>query len=288
MGYKMKVFASLMVIGFLFSGCSEDDVKDIIASQADPVPGATANLVITMAPEAMLGMMTALLPPSGGLGPTGFTALSTLRDKNCGTAGNVVYDEVGNDFTATITECADENVVINGTATGTIGPTVTCGLEELPTSMDSTFNGTVVVDGETLVFTDFGVNATGITYGPDCDLVGGSFLAALTGNVSGTISGATLDIDFGTSSLDVDVTSIVDPTGLGDGAERVVTMTINGTMTVKTPCKNGSLTIATITPLKTEQPNVCPVSGEITISGDFGDTITQTFNGSCDLVACVL
>ena len=311
----MTAVAVFMTGGLIFSGCSEDDIKDIVAGQADPVPGPTANLVVTTTPEAVLGLMNALLPVPGVVvkpSATGITAATTsVTDKNCGSAvgisgGSVDFTpddppDANGDYTAKITGCRDENVEINGDVVGTIGPiVVTCirvsdgTTEILPTSMTSTFTGTVdVLDdagnskGEVLTFTNFGVAATGIEYGPECNLNGGKFKATVTGSVSGNISGAALGIDFGTASFVVDVISIEDPTGLGDGQGREVTMDISGTITVDTPCQSGSLTITTTQLLKTLQPNVCPFEGTINISGDFG-TVSQTFNGNCDLAACTL
>lgn len=282
-----SLFASLAVIGFMFSACSSDDVKDKVAGNLDPVPGATANLVVTSAPSAMLGVITTILPNSAGL--SGASLTSAVSDKNCGTSGSVDFTTLTETaFTAEILDCADEDVVVDGSASGTFGAMdPTC---DLPTSMNGTFTGTVNMDGDILTFTDFGVNATNIAYGPDCDLdgVGAAITAILTGQISMTQSGETISFDFGTSSVVLDVTSIIDENGVkGDGVGRQVTFTMNGDMTVATPCQSGSLLIATSVPLQTSQPSVCPIAGQITVTGDFGSD-TVVFDGSCDLAFCAL
>ena len=288
MGHKNKALAAVMVLGILMGGCGlgdDDDDDDVL----DPVPGATGNLVITAVPDIVLGLMNALLPAPGMAKPSaaGITVLSALDDKVCGAGpGNVDFtpDNPDSDFTATITDCTDENVVINGDVmNGMIG-----GLDptcDLPTSMSGDFTGTVDVDGSVFTFTDFGVAATGIDYGSGCDLDGNaSFTATLTGKVEN--SDLDLDIDFG-NSLVVDVLDIVDTDGIpGNGMGREVTMTIDGTMEkLDTLCKSGMLTITTMQNLMTSQPNVCPVSGQVLIEGAFG-TETVTYDGTCDFLAC--
>ena len=292
MGYKMKVFASLVVVGFLFSGCSEDDVKDLVAGQTNPVPGPTANLVTSMVPEAMLGVVTAILPGGTGIGAASLSAQILPLDKACGNGGSVVFTGLTDaGFTsAAITNCADENgnIVVNGTATGTFGGID--GTCDLPTSMNATFDGTAVVEGNTLTFTNFGVNATSISYGPDCDLdgTGAAIAAALTGTITGSVSGADLTIALG-STLNVDVTSIIDTDNIkGNGLGREVTMSIDGTITVDTPCQSGSLVITTIMPLKTAQPKVCPVEGIIDVAGSFGAIMWDYSTDGCSLAACAL
>jgi hypothetical protein len=299
MGNKSKALAAVMVFGILISGCGLADDDD--DKKGSPVPGATGNLVVTPSAEIALAVMNALLTPPGGGGKpsaSGITAQTTLGDKNCGSGGTVDFtpDQPTDMFTATFTNCMDENVEVNGTATGTVSGSVMCDSEDLPTAMTGTFNGDATVDvgGDDMVF-DFenlGVAATNITYGPGCDLDGGSFTATLTGKISSELPidlpglDEDISIDFGSGSLVVDVLSIVDTNGIqGDGIGRDVTMTVDGTATVNSPCKKGMVTIATTQNIMTSQPNVCPSSGVVDYTGAFGmDTVT--FDGSCDYVAC--
>jgi hypothetical protein len=292
MEHKSKALAVVMVLGILMSGCGLGDDDD--DKKGDPLPAGTGNLVVTPSAEIALAVMNALLTPPGGGGKpstSGITTQTTLGDKNCGTSGSVDYSETGSDFTATFNACKDENVVINGTATGTVSGSFLCDSEDLPTGMTGTFNGTadVTVDSEdiTFTFTNFGVAASGITYGPSCDLNGGSFTAVLTGDISGEVLGEDFGIDFGAGSLTVDVTSIIDNDGIsGNGFGRDVTMTVDGTVTVDSFCKKGTVTIATVLPITTSQPNVCPISGVVDYTGDFGtDTVDFGVEG-CDYAAC--
>ena len=279
------------VLSFVIGSCGLDD--DVIDKALDPVAEGTGNIALTTASEVTMGVMNALLSTSGAIGkPTAsnLTAQTTLRDKNCGMGGSVDYEESGGTFTASFLDCMDENIVINGDATGTVSGSFLCDGEDLPTTLTGTFNGDVLVDvgGEDVVFDfdQFGVAATNISYGGGCDLVGGTFNATLTGKMSGLLAGETLVLDFGSGSLDVDVISIIDPTGLGDGVSRTVTMNLNGTITIDSPCEKGSLTISA-TNVMTAQPNVCPFSGAASYSGDFGSA-SLNFDGSCDFVACEL
>ena len=289
MKFTIKAIASVMILGFLFVGCGLDE-DDVVGELTNPVPGATADLVVETAPEVMLGLMDAILPAPTVPKPTtaNITSLIAVTDKNCGSGGSVTFSDITDTtFAATINECADENVVINGAASGTFGPLLQC---DLPSTMSAVFNGTVDVDGQVLTFTNFGVNATAISYGPDCDLdgEGASVTAILTGAVSGEFSGLTLGFDYGTVGLTVDATSILDMDNIkGNGLAREVIMTLNGTVAIDTPCQAGNLTITTDIALKTVQPSVCPVEGQITVSGDFGSD-TVVFNGDCDRAACAL
>ena len=291
MGYKCISIAAVMISGLLLGSCSSDDIKDKIAGEADPVPGATGNLVVTTVPEFVLALINALLPAPGGAGKpsaAGITVLSALEDKKCGESldVNVVFTPPNPDttFTAMITDCVDENVVINGDVVGgTIG-----GLDptcDLPTSISGEFTGTVDVEGEVFTFTDFGVAVTAIDYGTGCDLDGNaSFIATLTGDVSSDL----FSIDFGTGSLVLNVKDIDDKDGIsGNGEARQLIIEMTGDITVETPCESGSLTIATIQDLVTDQPDVCPFAGMADYSGAFGNATVDFAVEGCDIAACV-
>ena len=287
---KKRTFAFLMIgtLSFVVGSCGlADDSKD---KALDPVAEGTGNIALTTASEVALGVMDILASTTGSFAKPAsgnLTALTTLRDKECGNGGTMIYSEnqSAGTFDATFLECGDENVVIEGSATGTIGSEVVCGVEVLPTAMTGTFDGTVTVEGEDFNFDGFTVAATNIMYGPDCDLDGGSFDAVLTGAINGEVAGESFGIDFGTGSLNIDVTSIIDTNGVqGDGFGRQATMNINGTITIDSPCEKGSLTISA-TDIMTAQPNVCPFSGSADYSGAHGNA-SVVFDGSCDFIAC--
>jgi hypothetical protein len=288
----LKILGLVAVAGFSISMVSCVDTSKSGNSKANA--GATGNITVTNSYLLAVGIANALLSNSTGLPKpvaSGVSAQSTLRDKNCGSGGTVVFDPENptDTYTATMVNCTDENnVVINGTATGTVGPTTECThndiVEELPTSMDGVFNGTVSVDGQVFTFDNLGADITNIVYDPGrCNLDNGSFSTHLTGMISTTVGGENLSLDFGSNSIDVD-TTITDPTpGVVGG--RVVTTSVNGNATIDTFCKHGSMTISTETPLESDEGNVCPVAGKINVTGDFGKA-TIEYTGDCsDLVA---
>ncbi|MBE9503920.1 MAG: hypothetical protein IME96_07075 [Proteobacteria bacterium] len=246
-------------------------------------------MVATSAPEIAMSMMNVITTPEAAGGGGAAALALSLRDKACGSGGNVDFDEgqPAGSYLATITNCADENAVINGTVSGTYGATIPCGAEDLPTSVTSTFNGTIVIDGQTFTFTAFRFDADPISYGlVECNLDGGSFNSVLNGSITTTKSGETIGINF--QDFVLNVLTISDPDGLPNGIGRTVTLTMDGMATISTPCKtSGLMTIATVSNITIAQPNVCPTGGQINVTGDFGAT-THTFNGTCDDTICVL
>jgi len=288
----MKILGFIAAAGFAIAagscGLTNSDDK-----KGDPVPGPTGNLVATSAPVIAMNLMNLLVVPPAGApakpSASGVTALSTLRDKQCGDGGSVEYTEDGSNYTATMTNCTDANVTVNGTVTGTVGPTVACDDEELPTSMsaDSGDDLTVDIDGQLFEFVNFNAEATNIVYGPDCDLDGGSFDTHLHGKIKTTLAGEDMSIDFGSDSLNVNVLSIVDPDPEATG-DRTVTTTVEGEITIDTFCKKGKMTILTVQNLVSTDLDACPSSGQIQVDGDFG-TATWDFGAQgCDLAACEL
>jgi hypothetical protein len=290
--YNQKITRFLALVaaaGFAFTLSSCIDTSK--SGNSKGVSEGAGNLVMANSTLIAVGVSKILLDSSATLSkPTavGLTAQSTLRDKACGSGGTVTFDPENptDTYTATMLNCADENVVVNGTATGTVGPTVECThadiVEELPTSMTGTFNGTVDVDGLLFTFEGFEADISNVVYGPDCNLENGSFSAHLKGLISATIAGESVSMDYGTNSINVDVT-ITDPTPAP--GDRTVTTQVNGEATLDTFCENGKVTIETDVPLVSVEGNVCPASGQISVTGAYGKS-TVVYNGDCgDLAA---
>ncbi len=273
-------FAAIAMVAFgpVAGSCSKDDVTD-------PSAEGTGNAVVTGTVAATNGMVETLVKAftsgvsasafaAGGQGE--FTAQTDIPSfYPCGTDGDVTYTESGSNFTAELDNCADEDVIIDGTLEGTLTE-LTCnnGVNsyQLPATMDAVFNGTVDVDGAVNTFSNFGMDITNIVYGSTCtDLIGGSFTAALTGNMSNDVLG----IDFG-STLTIAMTDIQD---------LQVTYTIDGTITVDSPCQDGALTITTLSSITSFEGEACPASGIVEYAGDFG-TAEVTFDGSCEFGLC--
>jgi hypothetical protein len=299
---KKKRMISCLAVGAFFVAAGACGLTDDDKKKGDPVADATGNIAVTTATEVALGMVDALVSTSGTIvKPSAgtVTALTTLGDKNCGGGGTVDYSETGGTFTANINNCTDENVTINGTAGGTVGGEIACGDDMLPTTMAGTFNGdvTVNVGSETFVFDfiDFGVSTPNISYGPDCDLdgPGAGFTATITGEIKGDTGidipglSSDFDINFGPGSVVVDVLSIIDTNGIkGDGVGRQVSLTVDGTAEINSPCKKGDMTISTVEIIMTSQPSACPFDGVASYSGAFGSATVDFAVSGCDFVAC--
>jgi hypothetical protein len=283
-----RILGLVAVVGFAVSvgscGLNSSDSTKGVSEGAGNLVATNSTLVAVGLSRILLNASTTLPKPVS----TGITAQSTLRDKQCGSGGSVDFtpDNPTDTYEASFADCADENVTVNGSATGTVGPTVECThadiVEELPTSMTGTFNGTVNVDGQVFTFVNFAADITNVMYGPDCNLDNGSFSAHLNGAITTELSGEDLTMDFGEDSIDVDV-EITDPTELP--GDRTVSTQVNGEVTLDTFCEKGKVTLETNLPLVSAEGNVCPVTGQLSVSGAYGKS-TVDYNGDCsDLIA---
>ncbi len=65
----------------------------------------------------------------------------------------------------------------------------------------------------------------------------------------------------------------------------IIEVEVNGTMTVAASCFNGTLTIATTTPIQVPDTDeeACPIAGVVTLTGSMTGTVTYNSNGSVSI-----
>ena len=285
MGHKNKALAAVMVLGILMGGCGlgddDDDDNGLPGGGLESSAPATGTALVVGTVEASEVFINTLLslfePPAPKPSASGQKAAITPQQLppvvDCGSGGDITITPVSaTEFTAVANNCADEDfvlvdLIIDGSYTGVLDP-----ICFLPTDISGTVNGTMTIDGVDTTLTNFGADVTNIVYGPQCDLIDGSFSVDLTGSLENDL----VELDFGTSTLSLLVIDIQD---------LFTTFSVDGDLTVGTECDSGSVMLTTDIPITVFEDDTCPATGQVTMTGDFG-TEVLTFDGSCDLLVC--
>jgi hypothetical protein len=137
-------------------------------------------------------------------------------------------------------------------------------------------NGPIQIGSADFTFTNFGMAFSNITYDiATCKLA--SFDAAVTGQLGNTDLDTT--VDFGTGSVLFDVT-------INSSLNQAEISIPSGSVTVHTPCLDGSFTMVSTQDIVIPEGDTCPVSGSVTISGDLSGVVN--YPADCTNPACVL
>jgi len=168
----------------------------------------------------------------------------------------------------------------NMTLSGTFGTSTTaCGGGDEPDSVTITMTGSgsskeerdedgTLDENVSFTYTNLTLNTTINEFGIDCEPVKATL--TMSGGFSGTDN---------IESNDSESMSISSSNPLSMTWEAVTggeNITMSGTFTVDTACFDGTLTIATQTPIFTPDGSDCPISGVITVTCGVTATITYT------------
>ncbi len=188
------------------------------------------------------------------------------------------------DLTFTERRASDQVILSQGNANITYTLTdvsfVTCNDSEVPVEMTMLFNGTYTEsrdeDGDGITDGDYTATYSNVSLIVSLENDASCEVAAM----SITIGGSMQIVDHITSeTFDISV-SESDPVVVEISAFTTESqVTINGTFTINSPCFNGTVTIATISPLIYPEDADCPTSGVVVFTGAMNSTFTFTETG---------
>lgn len=279
---NMKPFLLATLILFVVGGCGflKEEAEEKAEDSGDPSAqgtGAMAANAVAGVADFVSDMLNNLNVPSA---KPSKTALAFPPSVACSGDGNIAVTEDGLTFTATATNCVENNgtVVANVIVTGTLLGTVSCpdggdGPFLLPSGLTTSMNGTIEIGGVPFTLENLGMAFTNIEYTPEtCSI--SAFTDTITGKIS-TDDPVEVELNFGTGGVILDVQV--------ESNQAVVSM--DGSMSVDTPCSDDSFSIVTISPMIFPEGETCPVSGQLSLSDDLSGTVT--FPDDCEEPACV-
>jgi hypothetical protein len=290
---NLKIMLFLLAAAFLVTAgaCGVSSKKDKIptpqaSSKGMGVAAASAatNITPVMAFMSQFLQQAAAAPASVKSPASAKLAVGNTLDCD---SGNVEVTSL-TPFTVTAHDCLGNNGTVlapeGATMTGALVSTVACPTDGdpliLPQAFTVVLNGPILIDDVKFNFESLGMTVTGITYGPSnvaspfCAVTGFSNL--VTGKM-GSSDPVDLSFDFGTGGMAFFVT--VDP-------DSVASIDLSGTMTLITPCFNGSFTLLTVDSMVFPPGATCPTSGHLQLTGDVNDDVF--FPDDCNNPACVL
>lgn len=266
----------VLLPALIMAGCGLADKKKDDA--VDPSASGTGALAVNSAiagvtfVNSIVSGITVSKPSAGrlnaGVIATAFTPPPTY---NCSGGGTINFSGI----TGTAVNCIENGGTVTANMTISVLPglvTVVCGTNDLPTSLSAELNGLISIGSVDFTLTSLGMEFSSITYDANCKMA--SFNVAVTGEMGNSDIDTT--VDFGTGSVLFGV--IIN----GNQAE----ITANGSVTVHTPCHDGSFTMATTQTIIIPEGETCPTSGSVTISGGLSGVVN--YPEACTDPACVL
>lgn len=271
----------VLIPALIMTGCGlADKAKD---KATNPSAGGTGAVAVssaiagvTFVNSIVSGITTAAKPSTGGLNAGIIASAFNLPTTyNCSGGGQINFSGI----TGTAVNCVENGGTITANVTITVVPLTltTCNLKDLPASLSATLNGPIKIGSADFTLTSLGMAFSGITYDATCKMA--SFSAAVTGAIGNSAIPTTVDFGTGGVLFDVTINRSVTP----NQAEISIP---SGSVTVHTPCLDGSFTMATTSTIIIPDGATCPTSGSVTISGGLSGVVN--YPADCTNPFCVL
>jgi hypothetical protein len=274
----------IFIPALILAGCGSNNSNNSVSTPEGGTGAVASNSAVagvTFVNSLLSGVTTAAKPSAGGLNAgimaSAFTFPTSIPCSDGGSIGFSGFPVTG----FSVDNCVQNGVTISSpTTTIKVIPGVLslvgCGSKTLPTDFDFTLNGAVKIGAVDFSLTDFELTFTNIIYDDSCKPA--SFDVTVKGKI--VDNGISTTVDYGTTGVTFHV--------VNNSASSQIEISIlsSGTITVQTPCLNGSFTMATTSTIIIPSGATCPTSGSVTISGGLSGVVN--YPDDCTTQVCAL
>jgi hypothetical protein len=277
----------ILVPALIIAGCSLSSVADKKdPTTPNPSAGGTGSVAVnsgvagvTFVNSLLSGITTASKPSAGLNAGIVASAFTLPPSHNCSGGGVVNFTGL---TSGTAVNCIENGGTITANTTITIIPLslTTCGTpaKDVPAGLLVTLNGPIKIGSADFTLTDFSLAFNSVTYDSACKPA--SFVVSLTGAIAD--SAIDTSVDYG--SVGVVFNVIINRSVTPNQAE--ITIPASGSVTVHTPCLDGSFTMSTTSDIIIPDGATCPTSGSVTVSGGLNGVVTYPID--CTNPACAV